>query len=244
MKMTMNYNNDNNNHDVSNNNHDNNNNNNNNNNDNNNNYYYYYCCYYYYIHNNNRYKNSNMYVHTYIRTYIHAYKHTYIHTYMHTYIHTYIRTYIHTYIHTYIPEYIYTYIAIDPVADTHSQTCLHWKIAFTLFSWYKPSFLHDWKCRTRSLIFFLYIIQFYRAMSYFRIFVDVHTISLDCQIYWKTEKSRKICSNWWIFSFFVFVFLFLLGEYGVECRMEPLGYSLARWVGGGWDAIERADKVI
>jgi hypothetical protein len=33
------------------------------------------------------------------------------------------------------------------------------------------------------------------------------------------------------------------GEYGVECRMEPLGYSLARWVGGGWDAIERADKV-
>ena len=25
--------------------------------------------------------------------------------------------------------------------------------------------------------------------------------------------------------------------------MEPLGYSLARWVGGGWDAIERADKV-
>ena len=35
-----------------------------------------------------------------------------------------------------------------------------------------------------------------------------------------------------------------VGEYGVECRMEPLGYSLARWVGGGWDAIERADKVI
>lgn len=35
----------------------------------------------------------------------------------------------------------------------------------------------------------------------------------------------------------------MTGEYGVECRMEPLGYSLARWVGGGWDAIERADKV-
>lgn len=25
--------------------------------------------------------------------------------------------------------------------------------------------------------------------------------------------------------------------------MEPLGYSLARWVGGGWEAIEKADKV-
>ena len=36
----------------------------------------------------------------------------------------------------------------------------------------------------------------------------------------------------------------MTGEYGVECRMEPLGYSLARWVGGGWDAIEKADKVI
>ena len=47
-----------------------------------------------------------------------------------------------------------------------------------------------------------------------------------------------------ILIFFVFVHVFLLGEYGVECRMEPLGYSLARWVGGGWDAIERADKVI
>ena len=48
-----------------------------------------------------------------------------------------------------------------------------------------------------------------------------------------------------VFSFFIFIFsfLFFLGEYGVECRMEPLGYSLARWVGGGWDAIERADKV-
>ena len=55
------------------------------------------------------------------------------------------------------------------------------------------------------------------------------------------------CFFIFVFSFLFFVFSFsfycVLGEYGVECRMEPLGYSLARWVGGGWDAIERADKV-
>jgi peptide chain release factor 3 len=33
----------------------------------------------------------------------------------------------------------------------------------------------------------------------------------------------------------------LLHEYGVDCKMEPLSYSSARWVGGGWEAIERAD---
>jgi peptide chain release factor 3 len=30
-------------------------------------------------------------------------------------------------------------------------------------------------------------------------------------------------------------------EYGVESIMEPIGYSLARWVDGGWDAVEKAD---
>ena len=30
-------------------------------------------------------------------------------------------------------------------------------------------------------------------------------------------------------------------EYGVESLLEPLGYSLARWVDGGWDAVDKAD---
>ena len=34
----------------------------------------------------------------------------------------------------------------------------------------------------------------------------------------------------------------LKGEYGVESIMEPLGYSLARWADGGWDAVDKADK--
>jgi peptide chain release factor 3 len=33
----------------------------------------------------------------------------------------------------------------------------------------------------------------------------------------------------------------LLNEYGVKSIMEPLGYSLARWVDGGWDAVDKAD---
>lgn len=33
----------------------------------------------------------------------------------------------------------------------------------------------------------------------------------------------------------------LLSEYKVDSKLEPIGYSLARWVDGGWDAIEKAD---
>ena len=33
----------------------------------------------------------------------------------------------------------------------------------------------------------------------------------------------------------------LQAEYGVECKMEDLGYSMARWVGGGWPAVEKAE---
>jgi len=33
----------------------------------------------------------------------------------------------------------------------------------------------------------------------------------------------------------------LENEYSVESIMEPLGYSLARWVDGGWDAVDKAD---
>ena len=33
----------------------------------------------------------------------------------------------------------------------------------------------------------------------------------------------------------------LESEYGVECRMESISYSMARWVEGGWDAIDKAD---
>lgn len=33
----------------------------------------------------------------------------------------------------------------------------------------------------------------------------------------------------------------LKGEYGVDCRWEPLTYTIARWVGGGWPAIQKAE---
>eukprot|EP01038_Epipyxis_sp_PR26KG_P006879 gene6879-9425_t len=33
----------------------------------------------------------------------------------------------------------------------------------------------------------------------------------------------------------------LQSEYNVESRMEALGYSIARWVDGGWSAIEKAE---
>ncbi|MBD2654974.1 peptide chain release factor 3 [Synechocystis sp. FACHB-383] len=32
-------------------------------------------------------------------------------------------------------------------------------------------------------------------------------------------------------------------EYGVETRLEPLGFSLARWVVEGWDALEKAGRL-
>jgi peptide chain release factor 3 len=35
----------------------------------------------------------------------------------------------------------------------------------------------------------------------------------------------------------------LLSEYGVETRLEPLGYSVARWVTGGWDVLEKAGRI-
>lgn len=35
----------------------------------------------------------------------------------------------------------------------------------------------------------------------------------------------------------------LKNEYGVETSLEPLSYSLARWVGGGWEALEKAGKI-
>ena len=33
----------------------------------------------------------------------------------------------------------------------------------------------------------------------------------------------------------------LKNEYNVESLLEPLSYTLARWVDGGWDAVEKAD---
>jgi peptide chain release factor 3 len=33
----------------------------------------------------------------------------------------------------------------------------------------------------------------------------------------------------------------LQNEYKVESLMEPLGYTLARWADGGWDAVDKAD---
>ena len=35
----------------------------------------------------------------------------------------------------------------------------------------------------------------------------------------------------------------LQNEYGVETRLEPLGFSVARWVVGGWDALEKAGRI-
>ena len=35
----------------------------------------------------------------------------------------------------------------------------------------------------------------------------------------------------------------MLSEYGVETSLEPLPYSLARWVKGGWQALEKAGRI-
>jgi peptide chain release factor 3 len=35
----------------------------------------------------------------------------------------------------------------------------------------------------------------------------------------------------------------LINEYNVETRLEPLGYSVARWVIGGWEALEKAGRL-
>lgn len=35
----------------------------------------------------------------------------------------------------------------------------------------------------------------------------------------------------------------MLNEYGVETNLEPLGYSVARWVAGGWEALEKVGKL-
>ncbi len=35
----------------------------------------------------------------------------------------------------------------------------------------------------------------------------------------------------------------MLSEYGVETKLEPLSYSLARWVEGGWDALNQAGRL-
>ena len=35
----------------------------------------------------------------------------------------------------------------------------------------------------------------------------------------------------------------LRNEYNVETSLEPLGYSVARWIGGGWEALEKAGRI-
>ena len=32
-------------------------------------------------------------------------------------------------------------------------------------------------------------------------------------------------------------------EYGVQTRLEPLGFSVARWVLGGWPALEQVGRI-
>jgi peptide chain release factor 3 len=35
----------------------------------------------------------------------------------------------------------------------------------------------------------------------------------------------------------------MANEYGVETNLEPLGYTVARWVAGGWDALAKVGKL-
>ncbi|VEP11224.1 Peptide chain release factor 3 [Hyella patelloides LEGE 07179] len=35
----------------------------------------------------------------------------------------------------------------------------------------------------------------------------------------------------------------LKNEYNVETNLEPLPYSVARWIGGGWEALEKAGRI-
>jgi peptide chain release factor 3 len=35
----------------------------------------------------------------------------------------------------------------------------------------------------------------------------------------------------------------LLNEYGVETRLEPLPYNVARWVAGGWEALNKVGRI-
>ena len=35
----------------------------------------------------------------------------------------------------------------------------------------------------------------------------------------------------------------LRNEYNVETSLEALPYSVARWVGGGWEALEKAGRI-
>ena len=35
----------------------------------------------------------------------------------------------------------------------------------------------------------------------------------------------------------------LANEYGVETRLEPMGYQVARWVKGGWSALEEVGRI-
>jgi len=34
----------------------------------------------------------------------------------------------------------------------------------------------------------------------------------------------------------------LENEYNVESSLEPMGYDIARWADGGWEAVDKADK--
>jgi peptide chain release factor 3 len=44
-------------------------------------------------------------------------------------------------------------------------------------------------------------------------------------------------------DFFIHRWLCLQDEYGVDTTLEPLSFSVARWVLGGWPAVERAGRM-
>ena len=35
----------------------------------------------------------------------------------------------------------------------------------------------------------------------------------------------------------------LQNEYGVETRLEPLGFQVARWINGGWAELEKVGRI-
>lgn len=64
------------------------------------------------------------------------------------------------------------------------------------------------------------------------------------QIVYSTDESKRdpILAAVGQLQFEVVQFR-LLNEYNVETRLEPLGYSVARWVTDGWEALEKVGRL-
>ena len=64
------------------------------------------------------------------------------------------------------------------------------------------------------------------------------------QIWHSTDESKRqpILAALGQLQFEVVKFR-LAQEYGAETRWEPLPFTVARWVTGGWDALEKAGRL-